>query len=152
VLDSMRARQTAGNKSDQAAVLLVSAELARLRGAKDSARAMIQQAAVLDSSAVALSALAATHADAGDLRGAIEVERRIRNSESNVGWEAQFAWVLARYRMGRLYERLGDNAQARKEYETFLSEWSSADDTLPVIVDTRARLKKLLALSPKRES
>jgi hypothetical protein len=135
-------------------MLLTAAELSRARrgAGSDSAHAFIQEAAVLDSSAEVLSSLAAIRADAGDVRGAIEAERRIHGNEANVGYEAQFEWSLARYRLGRLHERLGETAEARREYEAFLSEWADADPTLPVIIDTRARLKKLMALQPKRES
>ncbi len=151
VLDSIRARQSAGNNAEHARAQLVAAQLLFQRGARDSARAVILQAAVLDSSAEVLAPMAAMLADAGDLRGAIDAERRIQEGHSNVGYEAQLYWNLARYRIGLLYERLGDNARARAEYETFLSEWADADQTLPSIVDTRARLKRLLTLQPKPE-
>ena len=152
MLDSIRARVTPGNNMERAHMLLAAGELSRARGAPDSARAMVEAAAVLDSSAEVFGTMASMRASAGDLRGAIDVEHRLRENQANVGYEAQFEWSLARYRLGQLHERLGQNAEARKEYETFLSEWADADQTLPVIVDTRARLKKLLALQPKRES
>ena len=151
VVDSVRARAHAGNSYEQAHLLLVSSELARVRGMKDSARAYIEQAAVLDSSAEVLAPAAAARAAAGDLAGAIEIQRRIRGNEVNVGYESQFGWSLARYELGRLYERLGKTEEARKEYEAFLSEWADAEQTLPAIVDTRVRLKRLLSLLPKRE-
>jgi tetratricopeptide (TPR) repeat protein len=151
VVDSVRARAHAGNSYERAHLLLVSSELARVRGMKDSARAYIEQAAVLDSSAEVLGPAAAARADAGDLAGAIEIQRRIRGNDGNVGYESQFGWSLARYRLGQLYERLGKTEEARKEYEAFLLEWADAEQTLPAIVDTRARLKRLLSLLPKRE-
>jgi tetratricopeptide (TPR) repeat protein len=138
---------------ERAFMLLVAGEVARARGSvSDSTRAMLREAAVLDSSAEVLSSLASISAAAGDVRGAIETERRLQANQSNVGYEAQFEWSLARYRLGQLHERLGENAEARKQYEAFLSEWADAEPTLPVLVDTRARLKRLLALQPKRES
>ena len=152
VVDSVRVRVTRGSNFERAQLLLVVAELSRARGARDSARALAQEAAVLDSSAEVLAPLAAMRAETGDLRGALDAERQIHNNHANVGYEAQFEWSLARYRLGQLHERLGETADARKEYEAFLSEWAEADPTLPVIVDARARLKKLMALQPKRES
>jgi eukaryotic-like serine/threonine-protein kinase len=151
VVDSVRARVRQGNNFEEAHYLLAAAELAQATGARDSARALIQRAAVLDSSAETLAPTAAMRADAGDLSGAIGIERRIRDSHANVGYEAQFPWSLSRYRLGRLHEREGDAARARKEYEEFLSEWSGADPALPAIMDTRARLRRLMALQPKRE-
>ena len=153
LLDSIRTRVTPGNNMERAFMLLVAGEVAQARGnVSDSARAMLREAAVLDSSAEVLSSLASISAAAGDVRGAIETERRLHANQGNVGYEAQFEWNLARYRLGQLHERLGENADARKQYEAFLSEWADAEPNLPVLVDTRARLKRLLALQPKRES
>ncbi|HEU4996584.1 MAG TPA: tetratricopeptide repeat protein, partial [Gemmatimonadaceae bacterium] len=156
MLDTIRARVSPGSNFDRAHMLLATAMVTSARsrspGAADSARTMLQEAAVLDSSAEMLAPLARLRADAGDVRGAIESEQRVHRNQMNIGFEAQFSWVLTRYRLGQLYERLGDSTQARREYETFLTEWQDADQTLPAIVDTRARLKKLLALRPKPES
>ncbi len=149
VVDSIRARLKPGSNFEEAHMLLATAALARARGATDSARSLFQRAAVLDSSAEVLAPLAAMRADAGDITEAIHIEQRIHNSPANVGYEAQFGWSLARYRLGKLYERTGDNVRARQEYETFLSEWAEAEPTLPAIIDARARLKRLMALQPK---
>lgn len=86
------------------------------------------------------------------LVAAIAIERRLHESHANVGYEAQFDWSLARYRLGTLYERAGQPDQARREYEAFLAEWPEAEPTLPAIVDTRARLKQLLGLQRPPES
>lgn len=64
----------------------------------------------------------------------------------------EFGWNLGRYRLGQLYERAGDKEQAREEYESFLSGWTGADQTLPAVLDARARLKRLLALRPSSET
>jgi len=152
VVDSVKARVRSGNKFEEAHLLLASAQLARARGAPDSARTLLGRAAVLDSSFEVLGPIASMRAEAGDVAGAIQVEQRIRDSHANVGYEPQFGWSLARYRLGKLYERASDKDRARQEYEAFLSEWADAEPTLPAVVDTRLRLKKLLALQPKRES
>jgi tetratricopeptide (TPR) repeat protein len=152
VVDSVRARVRDGSNFDQAHLLLASSELTRARGQRDRAKTLIEQAAVLDSSAEVLVPFARLRAETGDTAAAIEIERRIRGHDGNVGYEAQFGWSLARYRLGQLLERSGKLAEARKEYEAFLSEWSEAEVTLPAVVDTRARLKKLMALQPRRES
>jgi serine/threonine-protein kinase len=152
MLDSIRARASQGNMAEESFSLLVAGSLARARGRSDSALTMIRRAAVLDSAAEMLEPLATLLAESGDVRGALVVEQRIRQNQLNVGFEAQFPWSYSRLRMGRLHEQLGDQAAARKEYETFLSEWADADQTLPAIVEARARLKRLMALQPKRES
>jgi serine/threonine protein kinase/Tfp pilus assembly protein PilF len=40
-------------------------------------------------------------------------------------------WVVARLELGRVLNRLGDNARARKEYQEFFQIWQDADD-LPI--------------------
>jgi len=152
MLDTIRKRVTSGNNLDRAHMLMAVAEVARARGNRDTARVLMQEAAVLDSSAEILGPLSAVRAETGDLPGAIAGIKRLQLNQSNVGYEAQFEWSLARYHLGMLYERAGDREQARREYEAFLSEWQSADPALPAMVDTRARLKRLLALQPRRES
>jgi serine/threonine-protein kinase len=152
VVDSARARVRPGNTFEEAQFLGAAGDLARLRGARDSARVLYQRAAVLDSSAEALGPLAIARAETGDLAGAIELEKRIRAAHSSVGYEAQFAWTLSRHRLGQWYERAGDYAAARREYERFLSELQDAEPDLPAIMDARARLRRLLALGPRPES
>jgi tetratricopeptide (TPR) repeat protein len=151
VLDSVRARTAAGNNYARAHLLALQARIAHDRHATDSALSLIQQAAALDSSAEVIAPMATIRAAAGDVSGAISDMRRLRENESNVGYEPQFEWTLSRYRLGQLYEKQGDLGRARIEYEAFLSEWKDADPSLPAIVDTRARLKRMLTLTPKRD-
>ena len=152
VVDSARARVRQGNTFEEAQYLGAAGDLARARGSADSARALYQRAAVLDSSAEALTPLAMARAEAGDLAGAVELEKRIRGTHSSVGYEAQLPWTLSRYRLGRLYERMGNVAAARAEYETFLSELADAEPDVPAIIDAKARLRRLMALGPRPES
>jgi tetratricopeptide (TPR) repeat protein/tRNA A-37 threonylcarbamoyl transferase component Bud32 len=152
VVDSARARMRPGNTFEEAQYLGASADLARVRGAVDSARALYARAAVLDSSAEALTPLATARAEAGDLAGAIELEKRLHASHSSVGYEAQVPWTLSRYRLGRLYEAAGNAAAARAQYEAFLSELADAEPDMPAIIDAKARLRRLMSLGPRPES
>ena len=113
VVDSARARVRPGNQFEDAQSLGASADLALARGAADSARALYQRAAVLDSSAEALAPLAIARVETGDFAGAVELEKRMRRTHSSVGYEAQMPWTLSRYRLGRLDERMGNTAAAR---------------------------------------
>jgi tetratricopeptide (TPR) repeat protein len=47
---------------------------------------------------------------------------------------------LDRYRLGGLYERLGDRTSARRWYGAFLDEWQTADAGVPEVAEARARL------------
>ena len=48
-------------------------------------------------------------------------------------------WVLR----GRVYARLGDNAEARKSYQKFFDIWKNADPDIPLLVEARAEFAKL---------
>jgi tetratricopeptide (TPR) repeat protein len=152
VLDSLRVRVVPGNNADRAQFLLAFGMMTWARGARDSAQSLIQQAAALDSSAEILGRLAFVRAEAGESDEAIRLYRRVRAHEASIGFEAQFEWSLARYRLAQLYERLNRLTDARREYEVFLGEWPEADTTLPAVIDARAQLKKLLTLQSKPEA
>ena len=51
--------------------------------------------------------------------------------------------ILARYRLGRVLERLGKPAQARTEYARFLAHWGHADRSLADVEDARVALARL---------
>ena len=152
VLDSARARLGSGNNTDRAHTLYAAAELATARGVTDSARVWLQEAAVLDSSAEMLAPLADAIASAGDVKGAIATQQRLLANQTNIGYEAQFGWSLGRYRLGQLYERAGRQGAGAQGVRIVLSGWNGADQTLPAVVDARARLKRLLALRPPGET
>jgi len=48
--------------------------------------------------------------------------------------------ALARYHLGEAYDRLGDTARARAEYERFPRIWRDADPDVPELVAAKARL------------
>ncbi|HEX2573226.1 MAG TPA: protein kinase [Polyangia bacterium] len=50
--------------------------------------------------------------------------------------------VLARYRLGRVLERLGRTAEARSEYERFLGFWGHADRPIPEVAMARQALAR----------
>ena len=49
-------------------------------------------------------------------------------------------YPLARYRLARAYEGLGDAARAREEYRRFLETWKGADPDLVEVRDAKRRL------------
>jgi tetratricopeptide (TPR) repeat protein len=59
-------------------------------------------------------------------------------------WPAN-ALIFARsyYKLGKVLERLGDNAGAASKYRKFLDRWKDADPGLPEVEDAKARLAPL---------
>jgi tetratricopeptide (TPR) repeat protein len=47
------------------------------------------------------------------------------------------------YRLGRIYEKLGDADKAIENHEKFLDLWKDADPGLPEVTDAKERLAKL---------
>jgi tetratricopeptide (TPR) repeat protein len=78
----------------------------------------------------------------GDLRGAIEIYRRLLLQGPDQNWVALFEprYVLAR---ARLLEKAGDAETARAEYERFLQFWKQADADLPDPGEARRALSRL---------
>ncbi len=76
----------------------------------------------------------------GDLRGAIEIYRRLLTPDISSTWTAvlQPRYVLE---LARLLERNGDTAGARVEYRRFLDLWKRADPGLPELAEARRKLQ-----------
>ena len=55
---------------------------------------------------------------------------------------------MAHYRLGKLYEKKGNNEQALKYYQDFLNIWKDADEDLPELIDAKSRLLKLKEIKP----
>ncbi|MGW8283311.1 MAG: hypothetical protein ACWGON_08445, partial [Gemmatimonadota bacterium] len=51
----------------------------------------------------------------------------------------------ANYRLGEIYEQLGEEEKARDAWIRFLQAWEDADPDLPQIAHARASLEGLLA-------
>jgi hypothetical protein len=51
--------------------------------------------------------------------------------------------VLARFRLGRVPERMGKPAEARAAYQRFLDSWGHADRPVPEVEEARQALARL---------
>ena len=51
--------------------------------------------------------------------------------------------ALAHYRLGQIYEELGNKEDAEREYRAFLAAWSDADAGRPEVADAERRLATL---------
>jgi predicted Zn-dependent protease len=48
--------------------------------------------------------------------------------------------VKAHYHLGRAYEAIGDEDNARRSYEEFLAYWGNADTGIAEVADARKRI------------
>jgi predicted Zn-dependent protease/predicted Ser/Thr protein kinase/TolB-like protein len=56
---------------------------------------------------------------------------------------------IARYQLGQIYEEMGREADAARQYEIFLKAWENADPGWPQVEDARKRLVALQSTTPK---
>ncbi|OFW07926.1 MAG: hypothetical protein A3H96_24070 [Acidobacteria bacterium RIFCSPLOWO2_02_FULL_67_36] len=75
----------------------------------------------------------------GDLRGAIEIYRKLLVPDISSKWTAVLEprYVLE---LARLLEQSGDAARARAEYRRFLDLWKHADPDLPEVAEARRKV------------
>jgi serine/threonine protein kinase/tetratricopeptide (TPR) repeat protein len=78
----------------------------------------------------------------GDVAGAISEYERLFKIPFTYR-STYFIHPLYHYRLGVLYERAGEAAKARAQYERFLNLWKDADPGRPEVDDARRRLPSL---------
>jgi tetratricopeptide (TPR) repeat protein len=85
--------------------------------------------------------LARIKAARGDLKGAVEIYRRLNQPDTVSPWNAVLEprFVLA---AARLANRAGDSATAKAEYARFLDLWKDADPGLPEVTEARRSLRR----------
>jgi serine/threonine protein kinase/Tfp pilus assembly protein PilF len=64
-------------------------------------------------------------------------------SRHKTGGEHQEYWIQTHYRLGKIYEDMGDKAKAVQYYEDFLNLWKEADADIPMLIDAKKRLAVL---------
>jgi hypothetical protein len=80
----------------------------------------------------------------GLARDAFERAKSLRHSSVDAGAASSEVFaVLARYQLGRVLEKLGQKAAAKKEYDDFLAHWGHADRTLDEVEDARKAVARL---------
>jgi tetratricopeptide (TPR) repeat protein len=84
--------------------------------------------------------LARVRSARGDLRGAIELYRKLLKPDISSKWTALLQ-PLHVLRLARLLERSGDAAGARDQYKRFLELWNRADPGLPELAEARGKTR-----------
>jgi len=150
IMDSLKARLgdllaasgiARSNQTDQAS-------FERLKGEVELAKGRIEEAMASFASVASLrelqleDALALAYFKSGDIDKAIGAYQAFIEQDV-LGGEAQESWVLAHYRLGMLFEKKGDRAEAAKCFGRFLEIWKDADPGMPEVADARHRLAGL---------
>ncbi len=131
---------------------LAATAFARAEPARKRFFGMLVEGSVLANDLVFRDGLARVAKARGDLRGAVEIYRRLLTFGPDQKWVAAFEprYVLE---IARLLERAGDRQAARAEYERFLQLWKNADVELPEPAEARRALVRLSSSSrSSRES
>ena len=58
-------------------------------------------------------------------------------------YEYPFSYPRGFYIKGMAYEKMGDYAKAKENYEALLALWKDADSNIPELIDTKKRLANL---------
>jgi tetratricopeptide (TPR) repeat protein len=135
-------RMNEDSPGDRAAVAHLRGELALAQGRTEEALRHLQTAYALTESSYALASLAYAHYVAGDLETA-EEEYLTLIFRLDIGWEAQEPWAQAHYRLGNIYQQLGDTGNALKYYRALQEIWRDGDDDLLLLAEARRRIEEL---------
>ena len=142
VLDTLRRR--AQSTIDRANLLVLAGEMAIVQGRADSAVRSFRLAYATDSSAYVAESLARGLAAAGDVAGAARAYESLAASRDEwYGWEGEQYGLTAPHTAAALYDRMGDSARARTNYERLLSQWPAGDSDLVSVRQSRDALARL---------
>jgi serine/threonine-protein kinase len=142
-LDRLNKGARADNKIDKAAQSLLGGEIALSRGRKPDAVKQLELSVTLSTNSYSLESLAHALLITGDTAGARARYQEIMQRTTDLGWEAQEYFLLARLQLGRIYQAQGQNDLAAEQYAHLVEIWSAGDADLPPLVEARARLKQV---------
>ena len=128
--------------ADRAAVALLRGEIGLAGGDFQGAVNHFRTASALGENPFQRESLAFGLYQAGDLEGALDQYLTFLD-QPELGWEAQEFWLRSHYRVGQIYEALGDPATALEFYGALLGIWKEADENLPLLNSTRERAEAL---------
>ena len=145
VLDTVTARMNSENRIDMGAHHKLQGEIALARGDHDEATDHFELAFALFDNQHNLESLAFCALASGDIELARQRYEQLRGRRQ-LGSEAQEAWMLAHYLLGRIYEEQGDTLRAVDRYSQFVDIWQHGDDDLEPLIDARRRIRYLVGL------
>lgn len=129
-------------RNDESAIDLLKGEIALAEGRWQEAVPLFEVSVRLNPDAGGAEALARAYVAGRRWTDAVRVYSSVA-AETARGDELQDSGQLARYELGKLYERLGERAKARAAYEQLLQRWTAADPGLPALAQIKSRLQAL---------
>lgn len=131
-----------GNPFDHAALHLIQGETALLDGDHATALTELEDAVASHREPYFLESLAEALAREGRANESIELFEEILDRQW-FGYEAQFTWMWAPYRLAQLASERGDHELARTMYQRFVDQWPQPDPRLIDVADARCCLDRL---------
>jgi putative peptide modification system cyclase len=128
---------------------VLGAEIALAAGDPSQAISLLGESLETVETFEAHSVFARAAAAAGDFEKAIKQSQWIRDNRGRAfsEWHEALAgrelnvldWSNAAYRLGIIYEQVGDTRAATSVYDEFITHWQSADPEIPTLVDATRR-------------
>ena len=143
-LDSLAARAALrpDNEQDQAALMLLRADLALAEGRLEAAEQALKASPLDDYEALWLTLMAELHAARGRPDSAMGYAQRAVKLEP-FGYEMEADWLESFGQLGRLAEAAGNVDVARGAYADLVELWRDGDEDLPPLVTARRELRRL---------
>jgi tetratricopeptide (TPR) repeat protein len=118
-------------------------EIELAKGNHDEAVSLFEEANTLRKDNFSLESLAYAYLLKGDTARAVASYEELINDKGLLGWEPQEWWLQGHFQLGKIYEEKGDTEKASHYYQRFLDLWINADEDLPLLIETKARMAKL---------
>jgi len=147
LLIELSKRVNEGKREDEAALYQLKGEIEFAKGNNIEALNLLKKANLLWNNSYTLESLANYFNSTNEIDNAISTYEDIINTKYLLGWEGQRPSIFSYYFLGKLYTNKGDTIQAIECLNQFLNILDKADKDLPVFIDARSRLKKLMSLN-----
>lgn len=139
ILEKILENINKGNRTDESAFNILKGEIELAKGNYQEAEEYLKTAINIQEDAYRLESLANFYFVTGKYDPAIENYQEIIDLKS-LGWEAQSYFLESHYRLGLIYEQLGDTEHAQDYYQEFSNLWHEADPDIPMLSEVKSRL------------
>ncbi len=143
LLEDLLSELNENQRNDVAHFKTLKGEIELAKGNYNEAVNLLEEATMLRQDNFSLESLAYVCFLKGDIEQAIAKYEELISDKGLFGWETQEWWLQSHFQLGKIYEEKGDTAKASEYYQRLLDIWINADEDLPLLIETKARLAKL---------